>query len=433
MRLTLSTLLLSACLNAWPQTPADTLTGDWIFEIEYRGDRMIATRAQMNVADGKITGRVGNSEIRGTTSNGALDLKWLARNGAVEASLTGKYENGRLSGAATSPDGLTYTWIAYRDVTEPSEPRTHDFAPTEFERYFSAATKPVLRIRPGDTVRTWSVDAGGTDSAGKRRSLGGNPLTGPFFVEGALPGDTLIVRLKRVRLNRDWAQSGTSIVSNAVSSEYLTNLKRAENFSSRWRLDTKTGTAALEHPTEALRGFRVPLDPMVGCVAVAPLRKEVITTRDSGGFGGNMDYNRIREGTAVYLPVNHPGALLFIGDGHAAQGDGELTGDALETSMDLEFTVDLIRGRSAGAPYAEDAEYWMMIGIASSLDEALRRATTRAARYLEIEHGLNSTEAAVVLGFALEYDVADLVGTQVSVVAKLPKKTLAQLLPRKTP
>jgi acetamidase/formamidase len=239
--------------------------------------------------------------------------------------------------------------------------------------------------------------------------------------------------LKRVRLNRDWAQSGTRIVSNAVSSEYSANLKRAENFSSRWRLGTQAGTAALDNPTEALRGFRVPLDPMVGCVAVAPPRREVITTRDSGGFGGNMDYNRIREGTAVYLPVNHPGALRFIGDGHAAQGDGELTGDALETSMDFEFTVDLIRGRSAGAPYAEDAEYWMTIGIASSLDDALRRATTRAARYLEIEHGLNSTEAAVVLGFALKYDVADLVGTQVSVVAKLPKKTLAQLPPRKTP
>jgi amidase len=172
---------------------------------------------------------------------------------------------------------------------------------------------------------------------------------------------------------------------------------------------------------------------MVGCVAVAPPRREVITTRDSGGFGGNMDYNRIREGTAVYLPVNHPGALLFIGDGHAAQGDGELTGDALETSMDIEFTVDLIRGRSAGPPFAEDAQYWMMIGIAGSLDEALRRATTRAARYLELEHGLNSIEAAVVLGFALEYDIADLGGTQVSVVAKLPKKTLAQLSPRKTP
>lgn len=144
-----------------------------------------------------------------------------------------------------------------------------------------------------------------------------------------------------------------------------------------------------------------------------------------------MDYNRLREGTTVYLPVYHPGALLLVGDGHAAQGDGELTGDALETSMDIEFTVDLIRGRSANMPYAEDRENWMIIGIGGSLDEALRRATTGMARYLETEHGLNSTEAAVVLGFAIQYDIADLVGTQVSIVAKLPKTTLAQLPPRK--
>jgi acetamidase/formamidase len=246
-----------------------------------------------------------------------------------------------------------------------------------------------------------------------------------------MPGDTLVVRLNRLRVNRDWAQSGTSIVSNAVSADYTANVKRAQNFSGRWRLDKASGTATLDAPTEALRNFRVPLDPMLGCVAVAPPRQEVISTRDSGAFGGNMDYNRIREGTTVYLPVNHPGALLLIGDGHAAQGDGELTGDALETSMDFEFTVDLIRGRSAGAPYAEDAEYWMMIGIGGSLDEALRRATTGAARYLETEHGLNSTEAAVVLGFAMQYNVADLVGTQVSVVAKLPKTTIAQLPTRK--
>jgi acetamidase/formamidase len=170
---------------------------------------------------------------------------------------------------------------------------------------------------------------------------------------------------------------------------------------------------------------------MLGCVAVAPQRLWSVGTGDSGSFGGNMDYNRLREGSVVYLPVYHPGALLLVGDGHAAQGDGELTGDALETSMDIEFTVDLIRGQSAGMPYAEDGEYWMTIGIAGSLDEALRRATTAMARYLEREHGLNSNEAAVVLGFAVKYDVADLVGTQVSIVAKLPKTTLAQLPPRK--
>ena len=166
---------------------------------------------------------------------------------------------------------------------------------------------------------------------------------------------------------------------------------------------------------------------MLGCVGVAPPGRDVIRTGDSGVFGGNMDYNQIREGTTVYLPVFHDGALLFMGDGHAAQGDGELTGDALETSMEFEFTVDLISEKSIGAPRAENAEYLMAIGIGGSLDQALQRATTEMARWLEGDYKLNSTESAMILGFAVKYDVADLVGTQVSIVAKIPKAALAQL------
>jgi amidase len=252
-------------------------------------------------------------------------------------------------------------------------------------------------------------------------------LTGPFYVEGAIPGDTLVVKLNRVRTNRDWAQSGQGIVGNALGPGYLMNLKRAQNFSSRWKLDKEKGVAYLDKPTDPLKGFTVPLQPMLGCVGVAPPGRDVIRTGDSGVFGGNMDYNQIREGTTVYLPVFHDGALLFMGDGHAAQGDGELTGDALETSMEFEFTVDVISEKSIGAPRAENAEFLMAIGIGGSLDQALQRATTEMARWLEGDYKLNSTESAMILGFAVKYDVADLVGTQVSIVAKIPKTALAQL------
>jgi acetamidase/formamidase len=140
-----------------------------------------------------------------------------------------------------------------------------------------------------------------------------------------------------------------------------------------------------------------------------------------------MDYNQIVEGTTLYLPVNHPGALLFVGDGHAAQGDGELTGDALETSMDIEFTVDVIEGRSVGHPLAESADYLISLGIAGSLDQALQMATSGLMRWLERDYRLAASEAAVVVGFAIEYDIVDLVGTQVSIAAKLPKSALARL------
>ncbi len=129
---------------------------------------------------------------------------------------------------------------------------------------------PVLRIHPGDTVRTWSVDAGGRDKQGNRRSAGGNPQTGPFFVEGALPNDTLVVRLNRVRTNRDWAQSGSTIMRNALEPGTLGSLTWDQSFNSRWRLDAAGNVAVLEKPTDSLKNFVVPLQPMLGCVAVAP-------------------------------------------------------------------------------------------------------------------------------------------------------------------
>jgi acetamidase/formamidase len=140
-----------------------------------------------------------------------------------------------------------------------------------------------------------------------------------------------------------------------------------------------------------------------------------------------MDYTYLREGITVYLPVYQEGALLFVGDGHAAQGDGELTGNALETSMDVEFTVNLISNQNTGGPRAEDDEWIMAMGIAGSLPDALRQATTQLARWLEKDYHLTANETAIVLGTSMRFDVAEVVDPQVDVVAKVSKKVLAQL------
>jgi amidase len=203
-------------------------------------------------------------------------------------------------------------------------------------------------------------------------------------------------------------------------------MKWSREFSSLWKLDRDKNVAYLEKPTEALASFTVSMQPMLGCIAVAPPGDWSVRTTDSGRFGGNMDYNQLREGTTVYLPVFHPGALLFLGDGHAAQGDGELTGDALETSMDFDFTVDVIPGKNFGHPLAETAEFLISIGIGGSLDQGLQQATSGMVRWLERDYKLNANEAAIVLGFAIKYDIVDLVGTQVSIAAKVPKTTIAQ-------
>jgi amidase len=431
MRPTLTSLLrcslvLCALTTAGlAQSAGDSISGNWIGRIEYTNDTR-SLRMSLQLNGNAITGQSGPLKIEGTLTNATLSLKVLPPDGRSGPILTGAIENGVLKGEGED-NGLKVRWSARRPLQKPSNPRTLTFTPTEFHRVFSHAIPPAMRLFPGDTVQTKSVDAGGSDETSTRRSLGGNPLTGPFYIEGAMPGDTLVVKLNRVRTNRDWAQSGDSVVSNALAPGYLTNLKRAESFSSRWKLDKEKGVAYLEKPSEGLSKLTIPLQPMMGCIGVAPPGRDVIATRDSGIYGGNMDYNQLREGTTIYLPVFQEGALLLMGDGHAAQGDGELTGDALETSMDFEFTVDVIQEKSFGTPRAENAEYLMAIGIGGSLDQALQRSTTAMARWLEQEYKLNSTEAAVVLGFAVKYDIADLVGTQVSIVAKVPKTALAQL------
>jgi amidase len=397
-----------------------SVAGEWMVTVhEQFGPN--TTRLSLAVSGETLTGSYGGRTFEGTVKGSAIEFK--LDNAAVKGALEGS----ELKGEAVFPD-RTVKWSAVRIPPRPAVNRTHDFEPTVFHQYFSSSTKPVLRINPGDTVRTWSVDAGGRDKQGNRRSGGGNPQTGPFYVEGAVPGDTLVVRLTKVRTNRDWAGSGTSIMRNALEPGSLGNIKWLSDFPSRWTLDTAKNVAYLEKPSDALKGFVVPLQPMLGCVAVAPQGDWSIRTTDSGRFGGNIDYNQIREGTTLYLPVYHPGALLFVGDGHAAQGDGELTGDALETSMDIEFTVDVIAGRNAGHPLAETSEFLISIGIGGSLDQALQQATSGMVRWLDRDYKLNANEAAIVLGFAVKYDVVDLVGTQVSVAAKLPKAALAPLV-----
>jgi amidase len=414
--MTLMTALLLALLGA--QTD---LSGTWAVTVVDFG-RPFTRRMVLTVDGEKVTGTEWNQTLEGTVTAGELAFRAGGR--TVTARLAA---DGRLVGHLVRQDGETREWSAVRMSPRPAKPRTHIFEPTRFERYFTSRIPPVLHIAPGDSVRTWSVDAGGVDARGTKRSGGGNPQTGPFFVDGALPGDTLVVRMNRIRTNRDWAVSGSTVMENALEPHHLASLKWVGSFSARWTIDPVAGVARLEKPSDNLKDFAVSLKPMLGCVAVAPGQESAISTTDSGRFGGNLDYNQIVEGTTIYLPVSHPGALLFVGDGHAAQGDGELTGDALETSMDIEFTVDVIEGKNFGHPLLENSEYQISVGIGGSLDQALQMATSGMMRWLERDYKLDASEAAIVVGFAMKYDVVDLVGTQVSIAAKLPKAALARL------
>jgi len=405
---------------------APDLSGDWVAEVTPTGTSNAEpeySRFTLQQTGTTLTGRWRNASVTGTVSHGKIDLRLST---VPDNTYTAVLKSGEMVGTAQVPRG-ELKWRAYRESLSAAPPTTHDFKPTQFHRLFSGSIAPALRVHPGDTVRTWTVDAGGSDSHGVKLSEGGNPQTGPFYIEGALPGDTVVVHLIRIGLNRDTAFSDGILSPNALDPGFNAAYKEPGTPFVVWQLDREHGIAKLANPGDKLKNYTVPLRPMLGCVATAPPQHMAFRTGYLGSYGGNLDYNRIREGTTVYLPVFQPGALLFVGDGHAAQGDGELTGNALETSLDLEFRVELIRGESAGVPRAEDAEYRMAMGIAGSLNEALQQATTNMARWLQRDFKLDRAEVAYVLGTAMIYDIAEVVDPQYHVVARLPKEALSRI------
>jgi acetamidase/formamidase len=382
---------------------------------------------------GKLSGDFDGDKLEGTIAGNEIRFRAKDEQGGWEEA-TGHLDGGVLSGSITlafssdptHPD--THAFTARPSVLRSaSSPRRHDFVPTAFHRQFSPAIPPVLSVAPGDTVHTTTVDAGGSDEKGTRRVRGGNPQTGPFAIEGAAPGDTLVVTITKLRLNRDWAISDDGIVERGLDSDLAVTMKDGGK-GVRWRLDTQKGIAMPEKPSEHLAQYSVPVRPMLGCVAVAtPPGQAPPGTGDSGRFGGNMDFNEIVEGATLYLGVNVPGALLYVGDGHAVQGDGELTGDALETSMDVEFKVDVIPGPHRGGPRMENATHIMAMGLDGSIDGAFRSATSNMASWLADKYKLTPSEVAQVLGTAAEYRISEVADRNAGVVLKVSKERLGTL------
>jgi amidase len=418
-------------LRALAAAPSD-VSGEWELTTQIF-ENALSARLNLSVEKGALGGTLqsgGKKTVTGTVDGDRVRFEWKDSDGTTSA-YDGRLQNGQLSGTVafsgeswggTPPS----TWVARRPAAnKPPSPRTLDFEPKEFHRVFSAAIEPVLRIWPGDVVRTKTVDAGGMDEKGTLRVLGGNPQTGPFYVEGAMPGDVLAVHVLRLRLNRSTAISDDGLVERAITTDYASEHKENNFKDVVWELDLVSGVARPAKPTEHLKNLAVPVRPMLGCVGVAPgFGGAPVRTGDSGRIGGNMDFNEIREGATVYLPVGQPGALLYVGDGHALQGDGELNGNALETSLDVEFSVDVIRDKGLSRPRVETNEYLMAMGLEGSLDEAFKEATSALASWLESDYGLTGPEAAILLGAVVEYEVSEVADRNAGVVAKIARKYL---------
>jgi amidase len=297
----------------------------------------------------------------------------------------------------------------------------HHFTP---EMYYSTigSHAPVLTIADGDTVVTTTIDARGWDGADVQVHPGGNPQTGPFFIDGAQPGDALAVRFDRIVPNRRRGFTASVIAERILEPEFVRGLPERQN--ATWDVDVDAGTVTLVEPETALGRLAVPFEPMLGCFGVAPRGGQAISTATSAMHGGNMDYRGHAPGVIVYLPVEVEGALFHLGDGHAVQGDGEIVGTGVEISMEVEFTAWVLKDTNIVWPRTENDDYIMAIGNARPLDEALQSATTELVRWLAHDYGLDTRAASILLGQTIEYDIANVFDPAYTVVAKLHKRWL---------
>jgi len=309
----------------------------------------------------------------------------------------------------------------------PQTPQTHRFIPATFYTTYSFAHPPALRIKPGDRVITKTIDAAGTDWDNKSVSPGGNPQTGPFYIEGAEPEDMLVVTIEKIETNRATGYSGSLLAPYATTPQAIAARTDRETRRVIWNIDKAKGIVSLDSSDITPSHLELPLKPMLGCIAVAPSRKEAIAAITPGAFGGNMDYAGMTAGVRLMLPVNEPGALLFLGDGHARMGEAEAAGTGVETSMDVEFTVTLVKKKAIAWPRLETDAHIMVLGSARPLLEAFQIATAEMQRWLMTDYGFSERGASTFMGQALEYEIANVVDPNFTVVAKMRKS----LLPRR--
>jgi acetamidase/formamidase len=303
--------------------------------------------------------------------------------------------------------------------------------PGQYAWTFGGAA-PVARIRPPAILEVFTEDA----FAGRVRSENDlvtevcefpfvNPQTGPFYIEGAKPGDTVAVHFVSIEPARDWGASTTIPLFGALTSTHLTALlnEPLPELVWMWHFDRAAGTCRFN----ARRGdyaVDLPMNPMHGTVGVAPAMLEVRSALVPEAFGGNMDTPEMRAGHTCYLGVNVEGALLSLGDGHARQGEGETCGVAVETAMNTVMIVDLIPGRPCPWPRLESDTHLMTAGSARPLEDAFRIAQSEMVYWLAGEYGFDLLDAYQLITQAIESPLANVCDPNYTSVAKMPKAYL---------
>jgi acetamidase/formamidase len=308
-----------------------------------------------------------------------------------------------------------------------------EFTPS-FEQYAFTfgGTAPIRRIAPGTALRLWSDDA----FCGVLRTVGDlssekvdlhyvNPQTGPFYVEGAEPGDTLALHLVSLEPARNWgASAAIPFFGGLTSTDRVATLQDPlPDTTWIYDVDRVRGTVAFEARHGEHR-IELPLEPMLGTVGVAPPGREVRSSLVPERFGGNMDTPQMKAGATCFLGVNVEGALFSIGDGHYRQGEGEACGTAVEGAMTTTLLVELVKGGAPAWPRIEDDTYWMTVGSSRPLEDAWRIGQTQLVQWFGELYGLHPMDAYQLLSQLVEVPIANVVDANYSVVVKARKALL---------
>jgi amidase len=296
--------------------------------------------------------------------------------------------------------------------------------PGSYQYVFGPYAEPIARVQPGETVSIHTLDAFGdvlTREDQKPSSVMGpylNPQTGPVFVEGLEPGDTLAVHIEAIESTRDWAVSCTvPYFGGLTSTKFTATLQDA--LEERVWIYRRTESGGFRYRDR----WEIPWAPFFGTIGTAP-HIEAISSLSPGDHGGNMDVPDVTVGNTIYLPVHHPGGLFFVGDAHAAQGQGELCGVALEIAAKGTFRFDVIKGKSIDWPRIESPERIMAVGSAKPMEDAARIAYADLVRWLVADYGFDPLDAYQLLTQAGGLYVGNMVDTVYSLVASCPKRYL---------
>jgi amidase len=287
--------------------------------------------------------------------------------------------------------------------------------------------EPIARVQPGETFQVSTLDAFGNRIDSPDLDLAEviqlpyvNPCTGPIYVEGAEPGDTLAVSIGDITITRDYAVSCLIPEFGGLCGTVYTRVLN-DPLPQRIMLHQITDTGMIHDPN--LNIIPIPVTPFYGTIGTSPA-VEAISTLSPGFHGGNMDAADVCPGNTVYLPVNVEGALLFLGDGHAAQGDAEVCGVAAEVPTTGTLTVEVIKGRAIPTPRLESEEFLMSVGSARPMEDAARIAFYDLVTWLESDYGFEKLAAYQLCSQVAQVRVANMVDILYSVIAKFPKKYL---------